>query len=125
MPKEFAVQLQHLRDLVEALPPSMQVGTPSNLLGGFGTSPTKLFPSLMGDDLWEQMDPIINRVIGYGTSPNEISKHLTIGRFGLMGVYNTFAILVQHCGVEAGLLEGKLEVISEAVKKRYLFPKCR
>ncbi|KAG9078808.1 hypothetical protein FRC06_008159 [Ceratobasidium sp. 370] len=61
---------------------------------------------------------MINAVIGYGTDPKVLSKDITTGRYGLLGVYNSFLVLVQDHGIEAALLEGKLSTVIDAAITR-------
>lgn len=61
---------------------------------------------------------MLNRVLGYGQTPKEIGKLLTKGRYGLMGLHNTFVWLVACGGIDSGLLEGKLSVLNDAVLTR-------
>jgi hypothetical protein len=118
LPLEFAIQLQFLRDLCVVLPPSIPIGQPECELGIFGGQPSAICPGLHGDDLWESIDPILNKVIGYNRSAQELAKLVTTGRYGLLGLHNTFVWQVEHGGVGVELLEGKLDKVVDATKRR-------
>ena len=116
LPLEFAIQLQYLQELSAALPASAPMGKQQDDLGAFGESPSQLANGLAGDELWERIDPMLNKVLGYGCTVKELAKTITKGRYGVIGLHNTFVWLALEGGIAPALLEGKLTMLVEATK---------
>ena len=39
------------------------------------------------DKAWENLDPLLNQVVGYGATPETISQRIRRGKFGMDGMY--------------------------------------
>ncbi|KAG9126824.1 hypothetical protein FRC07_001825 [Ceratobasidium sp. 392] len=118
LPFDFAVQLQYLKNITEYLPANMPEGDAASALGIFQYGLSDITSRHLGADLWQAIDPLLNRVIGSNINSKLLGKQLTTGKCGLMGLYNGFIGLVLHHGIDAGLLEGKLKVVIDAALSR-------
>lgn len=67
------------------------------------------------DEAWECLDPILNRVMGYGVSAESLAKDLRRGWLGMDGFLAMLDHFVTSYGVAGELLQGKVTLLFEAI----------
>ena len=72
------------------------------------------------DEAWENLDPLLNQVVGYGATPETISQRIRRGKFGMDGMYTWPKVCIEELNVSEGLLEGKIERLIDAMLILYV-----
>ena len=67
------------------------------------------------NEVWENVNPGLDRILGFGRSKGEIAAMVHGGREGLQGLYNYLEVLVERGGIVGGLLEGKVTALMTAM----------
>jgi hypothetical protein len=67
-------------------------------------------------EAWEYLDPVLNRLLGYGVDVEEIAQRVRRGPLGVEGLTRYIRGFVVTYGVPGALLEGKLERLSDAIE---------
>ena len=67
------------------------------------------------DEIWENVNPGLDRILGFGRSQEEIVAMIRRDREGLRGLCEYFEVLVEQGGVVGGLLEGKVTALMSAM----------
>ena len=67
------------------------------------------------DEVWENVNPGLDRILGFGRSKGEIAAMVHGGREGLQGLYDYLEVLVERGGIVGGLLEGKVTALMTAM----------
>jgi hypothetical protein len=67
-------------------------------------------------EAWEYLDPVLNRLLGYGSSLEDIARHVWRGPLGVEGLGQLICKFVVRYGVTGDLLEGKLESLLKAME---------
>lgn len=67
------------------------------------------------DEVWENVNPGLDRILGFGRSHEEIAEMIRRNREGLRGLYEYFEVLVEQGGIVGGLLEGKVNALMLAM----------
>lgn len=67
------------------------------------------------DEVWENVNPSLDRILGFGRPKGEIAAMVCGGLEGLQGLYEYLEVLVKWGGVVGGLLEGKVTVLMMAM----------
>ena len=62
------------------------MGIDSDDLATFSGNPAALIGP--DDEPWEILDQVLNRIVGYGATPEGISSIIRRGQFGMDGMYN-------------------------------------
>jgi len=63
-----------LKAVIDSLPTEVPYGIDSDDLAVFAGSPRAYIQQ--DDEAWENLDPLLNQVIGYGATPEIISQHI-------------------------------------------------
>ncbi|KAF9060527.1 hypothetical protein BDP27DRAFT_1429958 [Rhodocollybia butyracea] len=111
--------LTRLNDAVDRLPETFsRVNNNSdNVLLSFQCDPSGCD---LSEDGWETLDPMLNRLAGYGATPDQVADRIrTGGKLGMKGMVHFVHYFVKERGVHQDLLEHKVEVIVEACKLLY------
>src|SRR5260370_37647414 len=69
---------------------------------------------------WENIDPILNRLLGYGATQEEIMVKVHCGEDGFEGIVRFLQWFTQKQGLEAQQYQGKLERLSDAMIQLYM-----
>jgi hypothetical protein len=69
------------------------------------------------DEVWETVNPFLDRLLGFGKSKEEIRLLLRRGEKGLRGLHGFLAYLVEEKGVGGPLLEGKINLLVETIEE--------
>jgi hypothetical protein len=69
------------------------------------------------DELWEEVNPALDRMLGFGQSNMEIEELIRCGPFGVQGLCKYLEVLVEEGGVVGGLLEGKVSSLINVIDK--------
>jgi hypothetical protein len=67
------------------------------------------------DEVWENVNPGLDRILGFGRPKVEIAAMIRGGREGLQGLYEYLEVLVEKGDVVGGLLEGKVTALMTAM----------
>ena len=67
------------------------------------------------DKIWENVNPGLDRILGFGRPQEEIVALICCSQEGLQGLYNYLEVLVEQGGIIGGLLEGKVEALMAAM----------
>ncbi|KAH9047051.1 hypothetical protein EDB84DRAFT_1557861 [Lactarius hengduanensis] len=67
-------------------------------------------------EAWEYLDPMLNRLIGYGSSVEDVAQRVRRGPLGIEGLGRLIHRFVVHHGVTGDLLEGKLGTLLKAIE---------
>ncbi|KAF9473610.1 hypothetical protein BDN70DRAFT_937308 [Pholiota conissans] len=106
--------LQDLLHTIQSLPTSIPVGLPSDDLGALFYSPKDLLQD--GEDAWEDViNPTLDRLLGFGIDSTALQALIRRGDFGMDGVYRYFKTCICELSIDAGLLEGKIGRLIEAM----------
>ncbi|KAH9008273.1 hypothetical protein EDB84DRAFT_1447042 [Lactarius hengduanensis] len=110
--------LDHLRAEIVKFPREVLEGGGNELwneLSGYNrSSALSVCADVPRDELWENVNPGLDRILGFGRPHEEIAAMVRGGREGLRGLYEYFEVLVEEGGVVGGLLEGKVTALIKA-----------
>lgn len=107
--------VQKLYDLTSCLPDTIPIAGETDVLACFKDDPCNAI--LPGEDPWEtHIDPQLNRVIGFGKTPQEIALFIRRGRLGMDGFCAWIEICVSDLNIQPHMLELRLERVFEAMK---------
>jgi hypothetical protein len=67
------------------------------------------------DEVWENVNPGLDRILGFGRTHDEIVAMICCDRDGLQGLYEYLEVLVEQGGIVGGLLEGKVDALMSAM----------
>lgn len=104
--------LADARSQAARLPCTIPEGVDGDILAQFAVEP----PVLNAEDAWEILDPKLNLILGYGTTPTQVVESLRRGRKGIEGLLTYIEGFVWKSGVVGALLEGKMTTLTEAMK---------
>ena len=110
--------LDRLTPGVDSLPAEVPYGIDSDGLAVFAGSPRAYIQQ--DDEAWENLDPLLNQVIGYGAMPETLSQRIQRGKFGMDGIYTWLKVCVEELNISEGLLEGKTERLIDALLLLYV-----
>ncbi|KAH8997735.1 hypothetical protein EDB86DRAFT_3152472 [Lactarius hatsudake] len=68
------------------------------------------------DELWENVNPGLDRILGFRRPQEEIVAMIRSSRVGLQGLYEYLEVLIEEGGVVGGLLEGKVTTLLMAME---------
>ncbi|KAN0139164.1 hypothetical protein V8E53_003053 [Lactarius tabidus] len=63
------------------------------------------------DELWENVNPGLDRILGFGRSQEDIIAMVCCSQKGLQGLYEYLEVLIEKGGIDGGLLEGKINTL--------------
>lgn len=69
------------------------------------------------DEVWEIINPQLDRSLGFGRSTSEIQSLLRRGNMGVTGFRRYLTYLVEEGGVTGVMLEGKVERLIDAINR--------
>ena len=67
------------------------------------------------DEVWENVDPGLDRILGFGRPKGEVAAMVCGGHEGLQGLYEYLEVLVKKGDIVGGLLEGKVTTLMMAM----------
>ena len=108
--------LQTLREKVKKLPKHVPLANQTHPLASYSLSPKDLTKDIANDaDGWEVWDQKLNVLLP--PKIDDIKPLVVRGKFGLVGLVALLEHLVQDHRVDAGLLEGKVKRLVEAIDR--------
>lgn len=114
----YATQLlERLKAAVRMLPPQTPLGRLDEPLGAFSTQP--VLPP--GEDAWETIDPILNKLVGFGKPVEEIAALIRHGPYGMDGFCAWLTECLTWEGISASLVEGKVMRLLDVLVKWCVF----
>ncbi|KAH9010057.1 hypothetical protein EDB85DRAFT_2240366, partial [Lactarius pseudohatsudake] len=88
----------------------------SNELSGYGRSAAlSVCADVPQDEVWENVNPGLDRILGFGRPHEEIVAMVRCSWVGLWGLYEYLEVLVEEGGVVGGLLDGKVTALITAL----------
>jgi hypothetical protein len=110
--------LGQLRAAIQNIPQSTPEGRESDELARFNRcAASTICATVTQDELWENVNPALDRMLGFGQSSNEIQDLIRRGQFGVQGLCEYLEVLVEEAGVVGGLLEGKVSAVVGAIEE--------
>jgi hypothetical protein len=112
--------LQRLREAVDDLELNTDVGYAEEgdeLAGCNREMAISTYGMVANEEIWEFVNPILDRMLGFGRTPEDIRTVLRRGERGVRGLCDFLEYLVEEKGVVGGLLEGKINVLLLAMKE--------
>jgi hypothetical protein len=73
------------------------------------------------DELWENVNPGLDRMLGFGRTKDEVKGIIRRGSLGVEGLFEYLKVLVEEGGVGGGLIEGKISTLINAINESVLF----
>ena len=73
--------------------------------------------NLPNDEVWEVVNPGLDRLLGFGRMLDDIQSIVCRGPLGVLGLLEYLTYLVEEKGVDGGLIEGKINVLIDAINK--------
>lgn len=67
-------------------------------------------------EAWEYLDPVLNRLLGYGVDIEDIAQRVRRGPLGVEGLTRYIKSFVVDYRITGALLEGKLERLLKAIE---------
>ncbi|KAF8259667.1 hypothetical protein EI94DRAFT_1706943 [Lactarius quietus] len=93
----------------------LEDGEGDELLGYNKSAALSICADVPLDEVWENVNPSLDRLLGFGRSQQEIVAMIRHGREGLHGFYEYLEVLVEQGGIVGGLLEGKIDALITAM----------
>jgi hypothetical protein len=87
----------------------------NELLGYNNSAALSLCNDVPRDEVWENVNPGLDRILGFGRTQEEIVAMVRHSWVGLQGLYEYLEVLVEEGGVVGGLLEGKVTALIAAM----------
>ncbi|KAI9431976.1 hypothetical protein H4582DRAFT_1821850 [Lactarius indigo] len=107
--------LDRLQAEIVKFPPEVLEGGGDELwtdLSGYNrNSALSVCADVPQDELWENVNPGLDRILGFGRPHEEIAAMVRCSWAGLQGLYEYLEVLVEEGGVVGGLLEGKVTAL--------------
>ena len=72
---------------------------------------------LNNNKIWENINPGLDRLLGFGKSMNDIRSLIRRGPKGIDGFCKYLEYLIAEKGLNGGLIEGKVLVLIDAIGK--------
>ncbi|KAF8198428.1 hypothetical protein BJ912DRAFT_1074363 [Pholiota molesta] len=108
--------LRELHRAIVSLPSTIPLATSSGALAGFAYNPTAFLED--GQDAWEEVvNPALDRVLGFGADAASIRALVYRGDYGMDGLYRYLQACVSDLKIDAGLFEGKIRRLIEAMNQ--------
>ncbi|TFY53533.1 hypothetical protein EVG20_g10072 [Dentipellis fragilis] len=104
--------LQRLCDAIDSLPSSIPEANDGDVLAAFAYPPPE---NLDPSEAWEMLDPVLNRLVGWGKTAASFSEHVRRGEKGMDALHAYLEFFVNHYNIDGGLLEGKIRVMLDAI----------
>lgn len=105
--------LEDLEKAIETIPDTIPEGQDDDLIAKAATDwPEVEDPS----EAWEKLDPVLNRLLGYGMTAEKLAKEVHHGSKGIDGVLGLIRHFVMTYDTVTGhLLERKMAYLLEAI----------
>jgi hypothetical protein len=102
--------------MIQFLPHTVPAGVPLDPLAALSCLPKDLI--FDGQDAWEDVvNPMLDRLLGFGTTQDDIHALIRRGQYGMDGVYRYFRSCICDLDIPVGLLEGKIGRLVDAMKE--------
>ena len=116
---ELMTELKNAEDRMDA---TISLGKEGDEISLFGIEKAK--GQCMGvdkDEIWEIVNPELDRFLGFGKSASEIQSLIRRGNMGVTGFREYLTYLVEEGGVAGVMLDGKVERLIDAINEMYIF----
>jgi len=109
--------LDRLRDAIGNIPCSVPEANSSDELAGYNRSTAlSACSGIPQDEIWENINPGLDRMLGFGRPKGEIQELVRRGEMGVQGFCEYLKVLVDEGGIVGGLIEGKVSALVEAIE---------
>jgi hypothetical protein len=95
------------------LPITVPLASPEDWLAAFAVKPDIHLEDL---DQWEVFDPLLNGLVGWGISTEEISQIIHPGPLGMDGFCDWIEVLLTEGNISEVLLKGKILCLIEVME---------
>ena len=109
------ILLDRLRSEIGFVYEGLEDNESNELLGYNRVAALEVCADVPRDEVWENVNPGLDRILGFGRPHDEIVAMIRRDREGLQGLYEYFEVLVEQGGVVGGLLEGKVAALMSAM----------
>lgn len=107
--------LQRFYRTIQSLPQTVPIGVPLDPLAALSCLPKDLI--FDGQDAWEDVvNPMLDRLLGFGMTKDDVHDLIRRGQYGMDGVFRYFHSCICDLDIHAGLLEGKIDCLVDAIK---------
>jgi hypothetical protein len=115
----FALDLlRQLKDAERTMGSNIPVGQQGDEIAAYGkVSAMAQCLNIPNDEVWEVVNPGLDRLLGFGRALDDIQSIVRRGPLGVLGLLEYLTYLVEEKGVDGGLIEGKINVLIDAINK--------
>ena len=107
--------LEDLRRKVEGLPKTIPLAKKTHTLAAYNCPPKDLTSGTLDDELWEIWDQKLNVLLPH--EMESLGALVVRGKYGLIGLVTLLEHLVRDRHLDAGLLEGKVTRLIQAIDR--------
>jgi len=109
--------LDQLRGAIGKIPYNVPEAKSSDELAGYNRSTAlSACSGIPQDEIWENINPGLDRMLGFGRPKGEIQELVRRGEMGVQGFCEYLEVLVDDGGIVGGLIEGKVSALVEAIE---------
>ncbi|KAF8260477.1 hypothetical protein EI94DRAFT_1706270 [Lactarius quietus] len=94
---------------------ALETGEGNELTGYNRIAALSICADIPQDELWENVNPGLDRILGFGRLQEDIVEMIRHGWEGLQGLDEYLEVLIKKGGMVVGLLEGKVTVLMTAM----------
>ena len=109
------ILLDHLRAEIGHVCEVLEDSEDNELVGYNRDAALSICADVPRDELWENVNPGLDRILGFRKPQDEIVAMVQCSQKGLQGLYEYLEVLVEQGGVVGGLLEGKIDALMTAM----------
>ena len=116
--QEAWLLLDQLHTAIGNIPCNVSEGKLGDELAGYNRSAAlTACAEIPIDELWENVNPGLDRMLGFGRPMDEIQAIIRRGSLGVEGLFEFLEVLVEEGGVGGGLIEGKVSTLINAINE--------
>jgi hypothetical protein len=109
--------LDQLRGAIGSIPSNVPEAKSSDELAGYNRSTAlSACSGIPQEEIWENINPGLDRMLGFGRPKSEIQDLIRRGKMGVQGFCEYLEVLVDEGGIMGGLIEGKVSTLIEAIE---------
>ena len=110
--------LDQLHAVIRTIPCNVSEGKQGDELASYNRSAAlTACAEISVDELWENINPGLDRMLGFGRPNDEIKAIVRRGALGVDGLFEYLEVVVEEGGVVGGLIEGKVSALINAINE--------
>ena len=110
--------LRQLKDAERTMGSNIPIGQQGDEIAAYGkASAMAQCLNIPNDEVWEVVNPGLDRLLCFGRALDDIQSIIRRGPLGVLGLLEYLTYLVEERGIGGGLIEGKVNVLIEAINK--------